>query len=97
MSRKLEAKPRVVIVGSSFAGLSCARSLRTDFNVTLVDMRDYFEYSPGILRLFVNPEYLAQLCASTKRFQVCARPILPRRAVLSAQPADRGCRLCTGG
>jgi NADH dehydrogenase FAD-containing subunit len=62
----------VVIVGASFAGLACARSLRMDFKVTLVDQRDYFEYTPGILRLFVKPEYLKELCASITLFKVSA-------------------------
>jgi apoptosis-inducing factor 2 len=57
-------------VGASFAGLACARSLRRDFKVTLVDQRDYFEYTPGILRLFVKPGYLNELCASIKQFKV---------------------------
>ena len=66
----INPKPRVVIVGASFAGLACARSLRRDFQVTLVDQRDYFEYTPGILRLFVKPGYLNELCAPIKLFKV---------------------------
>jgi NADH dehydrogenase FAD-containing subunit len=55
---------RVVIVGASFGGLACARMLRRDFDVTIVDQHDWFEYTPGILRLFVKPEHLESLSAS---------------------------------
>jgi len=53
-----------VIVGASFGGLACARMLRRDFDVTIVDQHDWFEYTPGILRLFVKPEHLESLSAS---------------------------------
>ena len=48
---------RVVIVGGGFAGTQCARVLQSDFSVTLVDAKDYFEYTPGILRTIVEPDH----------------------------------------
>ena len=32
-------RQRVVIVGGSFAGLACARNLRKDFDVTIIDRK----------------------------------------------------------
>ena len=62
-----EHRPKhVVIVGASFGGLAAQRELsgRRDVNVTLVDFKSYFEYTPGILRCFVQPDFLKQLtCA----------------------------------
>ena len=59
-------KPEVVIVGASFGGLACERHLsgRADINMTLVDLKDFFEYTPGILRCFVEPAYLSELTCS---------------------------------
>ena len=53
----------VVIVGASFGGLTAQRELsgRRDVKVTLIDFKDYFEYTPGILRCFVQPSYLKEL------------------------------------
>lgn len=53
----------VVIVGASFGGLAAQRELcgRRDVKVTLIDFKNYFEYTPGILRCFVQPEYLKEL------------------------------------
>ncbi len=50
----------VVVVGASFAGLAVARQLLADGHdkpcrVTVVEPRDYFEYTPGVLRAFVSP------------------------------------------
>jgi len=56
-------KPTVVVVGASFAGLACTRALRRDFDVVLVDRRRYFEYTPGVLRLLVQPSYFGSLFA----------------------------------
>lgn len=46
---------KVLIIGGSFAGLAAARELSQDFQVTLVDLKEYYEYTPGILRSMVEP------------------------------------------
>ncbi len=46
------ARPRVLILGGGFAGLTCAQMLTADrYAVTLVDRRGYFEFLPGIHEL----------------------------------------------
>ena len=49
-------KPSVVVIGGSFAGLRVQRELGDDFDVTVVDLKEYFEYTPGVLRLYTQPE-----------------------------------------
>ncbi len=40
-------KPRIVIVGAGFAGLSCAKALaRADADITLIDRRNYHLFQP---------------------------------------------------
>jgi NADH dehydrogenase FAD-containing subunit len=58
-----QARKSCVIVGASFAGLLAARKLVLEehLDVTIIDVKDYFEYTPGILRCFVEPEYLESL------------------------------------
>lgn len=56
-------KPAVVVIGGSFAGLRVQRELGDDFDVTVVDLKDYFEYTPGVLRLYTQPERLTSLSA----------------------------------
>ena len=53
----------VVIVGASFGGLTAQRELSglSGVKVTLVDFKKYFEYTPGVLRCFVEPSWLKQL------------------------------------
>jgi len=52
---------RVLIIGGSFAGLCVARDLKNDFLVTIVDCKEYFEYTPGVLRAYVKPKHLDAL------------------------------------
>lgn len=52
-----EAKRRVLVVGAGFSGLFAASHMCKDFDVTVVDPKEYFEYTPGILRAFVHPEH----------------------------------------
>jgi len=52
---------RVLIVGGSFAGLCVARDLKDEFLVTIVDAKEFFEYTPGVLRAYVKPKHLDAL------------------------------------
>ena len=55
---------RVVIIGAGFAGLTAQRTIceyGDEFDVTVIDMKNYFEYTPGILRSFVNPKHITRL------------------------------------
>eukprot|EP00808_Paulinella_micropora_P026153 g19750.t1 len=56
-------RQRVVIVGAGFAGAAAQRTLcDAGFqDVTLVDYKDYLEYTPGVLRLYVEPEHVHEL------------------------------------
>ena len=55
----------VVIVGGSFAGLAALRELQStqeaNLHVILIEQREYFEYTPGILRLFCEPGIFSTL------------------------------------
>lgn len=58
---------KVVIIGAGFAGLTAQRSLSDhdeEYDVTVIDMKNYFEYTPGILRAFVDPSHLHKLTCS---------------------------------
>jgi len=52
---------RVLVIGGQFAGTFVARDLRHHFHVTVVDAKEYFEYTPGVLRAFVKPAHLDSL------------------------------------
>ena len=54
-------KRSVLVIGGGFAGFVVARHMRKHFDVTLIDAKEYFEYTPGILRAFVHPEHLSSL------------------------------------
>lgn len=54
---------RVVIVGGGFAGSAIARELETKFAVTLIDTKNYFEFTPGILRTVVSPAHIRKIQA----------------------------------
>ena len=49
---------RVAIIGGGFAGAFLARTLERDFFVTLLDTKDYFEFTPSILRTLVAPAHM---------------------------------------
>ena len=52
---------KVVIIGGGFAGAYAARRLERDFDVTLIDTKDYFEFTPGILRTIVDTEHMNKI------------------------------------
>jgi len=51
----------LLIIGCSFSGLHVARALASEYNVTVVEPKDYFEFTPGILRGLCDPEHLKKL------------------------------------
>jgi len=63
---------RVLVVGGGFAGLCVARDLKKEFLVTVVDAKEYFEYTPGVLRAYVKPEHLDHLTFNLQ-------PVIERR------------------
>eukprot|EP00438_Fugacium_kawagutii_P004716 Skav217796 [mRNA] locus=scaffold1782:385299:388559:- [translate_table: standard] len=52
---------RVLVVGGSFSGLAAGRDLHRHFLVTIIDAKEFFEYTPGVLRAFVKPKHLDAL------------------------------------
>ena len=58
---RAKEKPRVLVVGGQFAGLFVARDLKAHFHVTIVDAKEFFEYTPGILRCYVKPAHFDSL------------------------------------
>ncbi|HLD98439.1 MAG TPA: FAD-dependent oxidoreductase [Candidatus Nanoarchaeia archaeon] len=52
---------KVVILGGGFAGAKIAKSLEKYFEVTLVDSKDYYEFTPGVLRSIVKPYHLSKI------------------------------------
>jgi len=66
------AQRRVLVIGGSFAGLCVARDLRNHFLVTIVDAKEFFEYTPGVLRAYVKPKHLDALTFTLE-------PVIERR------------------
>jgi hypothetical protein len=58
------SKRNVLIIGGSFAGLCVARALKGKFLCTIIDAKEFFEYTPGVLRAYVKPEHLDHLTFS---------------------------------
>lgn len=52
---------KVLIIGGGFAGSNTAKKLENDFSVTLIDSKDYFEFTPGVLRSIVDPSHLRNI------------------------------------
>ncbi len=54
-------KKRVVVIGGGFAGSYAAKELDKYFEVTLIDSKEYFEFTPGVLRTIVEPEHVRKI------------------------------------
>ncbi len=67
---------RLVILGGGFAGAKIAKALENNFETTLIDSKDFFEYTPGILRSIVYPKHL-------KKIQVLHRHYLHKSKILN--------------
>lgn len=52
---------KAVIIGGGFAGSLAAKKLEKYFDVTLIDTKDYFEFTPGILRTLVEQKHAKKI------------------------------------
>jgi hypothetical protein len=52
---------KVLVIGGQFSGLFSASDLKKHFHVTIVDAKEFFEYTPGVLRCFVKPAHFDSL------------------------------------
>lgn len=69
---------KIIILGGGFAGAYCARNLEKDFEVTLIDTKDYFEFTPSVLRTIVEPEHISKI-------QVLHRQYLHRASIIKEE------------
>lgn len=61
----------VLVLGGGFTGIRVAMAMQDQYRITLVDSKDYFEFTPGILRTIVEPGH-------RKKVQVPYEKILKR-------------------
>ncbi len=52
---------KLVVIGGGFAGSYVAKSLENKFHTTLIDTKNYFEFTPGILRTIVDPTHIKKV------------------------------------
>jgi len=72
---------KVVIIGGGFAGSTIAKTMENGFDVTLIDSKDYFEYTPSVLRTIVEPEHI-------KKIQVLHKNYLNRAVLVKGNVED---------
>ncbi len=76
-------KKKVVVIGGGFAGSKISKGLENDFDVILIDTKDYFEFTPGILRTIVEPMHL-------RKIQVLHSHYLKRAKVVVGEVSEAG-------
>jgi len=67
---------KVVIIGGGFTGTQCAMDLEKSFDVTLIDSKPYFEFTPGILRTILEPEHEKKIQRLHKNYLKKAKIII---------------------
>lgn len=67
---------KVIVIGGGFAGSLIARKLEKYFNLNLIDSKDYFEFTPGILRTIVEPQHINRIQILHKDYLKKANVIL---------------------
>ena len=76
---------RVVIVGGGFAGAYIARNLENKYDVVLIDTKDYFEFTPSVLRAIINPAHMKKIQVLHKDYLKKAQVIVGRATKISAK------------
>lgn len=74
---------KIVIIGGGFTGAYSAKRLQDDFDVTLIDKKEYFEFTPSILKVIVNPKFF-------KNIQICHRQYLDKGKFICGEVSEVG-------
>ena len=72
---------KVVVIGGGFAGVEVAARLENTFEVTLIDMKDYFECTVGVPKAIGDPAYL-------KGMTIPYRSILKDTSIIADRVAE---------
>jgi apoptosis-inducing factor 2 len=67
---------KLVVIGGGFAGALIAKRLQKHFNLTLIDSKSYFEFTPSILRTLVEPEHAELIEVEHTHYLTDARVIV---------------------
>ena len=59
---------KVVVIGGGFAGAYLARNLGRKFDVLLIDSKDYFEFTPSILRAIAEKNFSRKIRIRHKEY-----------------------------
>ncbi|KAL4461806.1 hypothetical protein ABPG72_017070 [Tetrahymena utriculariae] len=68
MSKSSTHKKTILIVGGSFGGLTAIQYLNSDFNVILIDRKQFFEYTPNYPFTLIDPNYIDGMTISLEYF-----------------------------
>jgi len=60
-AKNLKDAPVVVIIGGGYGGITAAKALDAEFNVVLIDRKDYFLHNVGTPRGMVDTEFMKKL------------------------------------
>lgn len=69
-------KKKLVVIGGGFAGSLIARKIENKMDVILIDSKDYFEFTPGILRTLVEPRHIKKIQVKHKDYLENAEVII---------------------
>jgi len=62
------SKKHLVIIGGGYAGTFTAMRLEREFRVTMIDTKDYFEFTPSRLRSLVEPTTACNIQIKHKKY-----------------------------
>ena len=80
--QKIKMK-KVIVIGGGFAGSLAAQELEKDFDVTLIDTKNYFEFTPGILRTIIEPEHIKRIHVSHTHYLKKTKVVLGKAGKIS--------------
>lgn len=66
---------KLIIIGGSFSGAYLAKKLQNKFDLTLIDSKEYFEFTPSVLKALVQPKLIPKIQVQHQNYLKKARLI----------------------
>ncbi|HLD71959.1 MAG TPA: FAD-dependent oxidoreductase [Candidatus Nanoarchaeia archaeon] len=66
---------KLIIIGGGFSGAYLAKELQDKFDLTLIDSKEYFEFTPSVLKALIRPKLIPKIQVQHQNYLKKARLI----------------------
>eukprot|EP01091_Cochliopodium_minus_P009933 TRINITY_DN2556_c0_g2_i1.p1 TRINITY_DN2556_c0_g2~~TRINITY_DN2556_c0_g2_i1.p1 ORF type:complete len:230 (-),score=62.06 TRINITY_DN2556_c0_g2_i1:119-808(-) len=85
---KNKERKKMVIIGGGFAGCYSAKKLENHYDITFIDTKDYFEFTPSVPRCLVSPNHINNIQIKHSNYLDLKKTVILRDKVVKVDQTN---------